>query len=237
MALKIAVCDDTKSDLDAIGAALRTYVDREHIICSITSFDDPTKVLAHSNFDLYFLDIVMPLMDGMALAQKLRELYPGCGIVFITSSADYAVHGYNVEAAAYLLKPLDTEQLELTFRRIFARYAPPTLPLSVEGAPVEVPINAILFMESQLRNTVVYLKNGETMLLRRKLEDIWQQAQVHNAFVRCHKSFVVNLDYVLHMENTFFKLVDGTQIPVSRNARVCSKTAYYQRKVQAGARP
>ncbi|NCB29969.1 MAG: response regulator transcription factor [Clostridia bacterium] len=234
MPLKIAICDDTDCDRDAVGNALHTYVSEEHINCSITAFDSAAKVLACSGFDLYFLDIMMPLMDGMCLAQKLRDLYPDCGIVFITSSADYAVCGYNVDAVGYLLKPLRQGQLHSTFRRVFSRYAPQTLELTIHGSQVDTPISTILFMESQLRNTVIYLKNGDPVFLHQKLEDVWKEAQMHNAFVRCHKSFVVNLDCVLQMENNSFRLIDGTEVPISRSARADSKAAYYRRKMRTG---
>jgi DNA-binding LytR/AlgR family response regulator len=91
-------------------------------------------------------------------------------------------------------------------------------------------------MESQLRHTIVYLKSGDTIVLHKKLEDVWSEARCHKAFARCHKSFVVNLDNAIQLENHAFRLVNGAEIPISRSAYPESKADYYRHKVMAGNR-
>ncbi len=167
MSLKIAVCDDCPADRDAIYGALSAFARSEAAPCSIVCFDSPHRLLSCSEtFDLYLLDIMMPAMTGMELAQTLRNKHPQCGIVFITSSPEFAVQGYTVQAMGYLLKPLREEQFHETFRRVFDLYAPKTLALTINGALVDIPIDSILYMESQLRHTMVFLKSGETIFLR-----------------------------------------------------------------------
>ncbi len=59
---------------------------------------------------------------------------------------------------------------------------------------------------------------------------------MHKAFVRCHKSYVVNLDNAIQLENQTFRLINGSEIPISRSAHPESKAAYYRRKVHMGDR-
>lgn len=238
MLLKIAICDDCEADRDTINSALLAFMSNEIISAyCIFSFDSAYRLLSSPEaFDLYLLDIMMPEMNGMDLAHKLRKNHPQCGIVFITSSSEFAVQGYSVNAIGYLLKPLCEQQIHDTFRRVFDLYAPKTLALTINGSLVDIPIDTILFMESQLRHTMVFLKNGDTIFLRRKLEDVWNEARFHKAFARCHKSFVVNLDHAIQLENQAFRLINGAEIPISRSAHPESKAAYYRRKVQAGNR-
>ncbi len=237
MSLKAAICDDCRADRETVESMLRAFVSSEAIPCSVSCFDSAYRLLASpESFDLYLLDIMMPEMSGMELAQRLRKDHPACGIVFITSSSEFAVQGYNVNAIGYLLKPLVEQQVSETFRRAFDLYAPKTLAFTINGSLVDIPIDTILFMESQLRHTIVYLKSGDTIVLHKKLEDVWSEARCHKAFARCHKSFVVNLDNAIQLENHAFRLVNGAEIPISRSAYPESKADYYRHKVMAGNR-
>ena len=114
--IKVAFCDDDLSVLNEISVLLDQYrVDRNKEI-TYTAFNNPLELMAEiekgMRVDILFLDVIMPGENGIEVAQEIRQYDTNVKIIFLTSSAEFAVQSYTVGAYFYQLKPIWKESFE-----------------------------------------------------------------------------------------------------------------------------
>ena len=122
--MNIAIVDDSESDRQLLQELLIRYFDISGISITIYPFQSGELFLAglsHHSFDLVFLDIFMDEITGMDAAHKLLEAGCDCTIIFLTSSREYALEGYEVGAFRYLLKPLTYDKAGRSIKSLFTR--------------------------------------------------------------------------------------------------------------------
>ena len=110
----VALCDDEAAQRQLTHKLLDSYFSSRGAAAKIWEFPDGQgllNALPDKTFDLYLLDIVMPEMDGIDLGLELRKADQNSVILYLTSSPDFALQGYSVKAASYLLKPIQEEKL------------------------------------------------------------------------------------------------------------------------------
>jgi DNA-binding LytR/AlgR family response regulator len=108
MKLKIAICDDSAEELQKIHDHTKEYAQEHTLDVHITSYSHPDALLLASDqnaFDLYILDIIMPMISGIEVGKHLRKQNPESQIIYVTSSSEYAVNAFAIGAAHYLIKP------------------------------------------------------------------------------------------------------------------------------------
>ena len=106
--IKAAIVDDDSVSLDLICSYLERFSKENNMEIVFSRFEEAISFLEQSHsFDLVFLDIEMPLINGMQAAEKLRETNKSIALIFVTNTAKYAVNGYSVDAVDYLLKPVN----------------------------------------------------------------------------------------------------------------------------------
>ena len=117
MKLKIAVCDDNLNELELIRTLLDIYKSDSIQTFTVKCFESSVELastLRFEKFDIYILDIIMPVMDGLTLAKEIRTFDKAAPIIFLTASPEFAVDSYTVKAFNYLLKPVVKERLSST---------------------------------------------------------------------------------------------------------------------------
>lgn len=113
--LRIAVCDDSPVFLEKAVNLIRHWVDQSGISAEIYSFDNGDDLIdknATMRMDIVFLDIIMPMLNGMDTARELRQKDTAVRIIFLTSSPEFALESYEVKAQGYLLKPVGYEKIK-----------------------------------------------------------------------------------------------------------------------------
>ena len=170
-------------------------------------------------FDLVFLDIFMDEITGMDVAHKLLEAGCDCTIIFLTSSREYALEGYEVGAFRYLLKPLTYDKLEDTLNSFFRKFRVEArkLPLMVERTPLYIPYSDLYYLSSVMRQTEVHL---EKKVLKQSSAINFQKTVApllsDSRFFLCSKGVIVNLQHVSELEKDHFVLNNGEEVPISR---------------------
>ena len=112
--MKIAVCDDDIAELNNICEILNNYFEEKKYDIYISKFGSSVElasIIQKEIFDIYILDIVMPVLSGMNLATEIRSFDKASDIIFLTSSPEFAVESYCVKATDYILKPVDKNRL------------------------------------------------------------------------------------------------------------------------------
>lgn len=211
MQYKIAICDDEPLHIDKIRSILLdeetdNYTKPAILLNAITS---------GKRYDVLFLDIMMPEIDGISLARELRELDEDMLIVFITSKIEFMQTGYEVKAFRYLLK----DQIDTGLPRIWKDIEQELLDRAdtyftyeFERKTYRYPCRDVLYLESNLRRIILHT-NRDTAVLYGKLDDL---AIKYPKFVRIHKSYLVNRRHLRSISAGMVVLSNGDVLPISR---------------------
>ncbi|MEG1682672.1 MAG: LytTR family DNA-binding domain-containing protein [Oscillospiraceae bacterium] len=220
----IAICDDLSADRRALQALLTELIARRRLQASFTAYDSGEALAASGGgFDLIFLDIFMGGLNGMETAKLLRSAGMDTPLVFLTTSPDFAVESYQVEALSYLLKPVTAETLSAVLDRFLREYHPSHVLLQNRLFMADDIVSA----ESQNKTVLLHFKNGATATLSEKL-DVVEAALRGRNFLRCHKSFIVNMDHVRHIEADGFQTTLDSFVPIRQREFAQIRKKYYE---------
>ncbi|MDD3346678.1 LytTR family DNA-binding domain-containing protein [Oscillibacter sp.] len=229
--LQIGICDDSSHDRAALRDTLcdlpgyRRFGDL-HITEYASGEALAMDVEAgRGAFDLLLLDIYMTGMNGMETARELRALGVKTPLVFLTTSPDFALESYDVEAAGYLLKPPNPEKLGRLLEKLLSPPARPRLAVKCAGRRQYCEYDELLYLESSNNVTILHLLDGQQLRCGERLNAL-QAALDDPRFLRCHQSFLVNMDHIKRVEEDFV-LCDGSCIPIRVRSRRELTDAYY----------
>lgn len=212
MNISIAVCDDEPTHIKNINAALPNletdiYTNPKLLLETIRS--------GKKEYDVVFLDIMMPELDGISLARELHEINEDMIIVFVTSKIEFIQTGYEVKAFRYLLKDQISSGLKRIWNDIEIEIALKKNKYFIyefEKQTYRYRYHEILYFESKLRRVSLHTKN-DTGTFYGRLDDIEKGCPF---FVRIHKSFLVNKKHIRSLSADKIILSNGDALPVSR---------------------
>ena len=173
------------------------------------------------NFDLLLIDINMPNMSGMEMAQKLREIDRQVLIIFETSMQQYALQGYTVSAFDFILKPISYERLSACLDRAFSlidKRESKQIVIKAAGAITCVDASEIMFVEIVHHRIIFHTLHGKYNCYG-SLLDVEKQLPP-GEFARANMSYIVNLRYAKKIRNGEV-IIGDTPI---RMTRTCKKT-------------
>lgn len=222
MILRVAIVEDSPSDRRDLERFLKRYEDETGVAVRADTFESAELFLGSYKpaYDVVFLDIILPYMNGMDAAEQLRKLDGEVTIIFVTDMAQYAVRGYKVNALDYFLKPVTYYDLKLRMDRVCAmlghKLAPVVIHIPCEGDKVlsSADVYYIEVMDKQL----TYHTTQGSFETRggglKKLESRLGSA----GFCRCSSSYLVNLKWVTTVAGDTVT-VGGDRLPVSRGMK------------------
>jgi DNA-binding LytR/AlgR family response regulator len=237
--LRIGICDDEAGELERLGALVGDYFRRRGIEASIGAFRSGEELLAKRDqgFDLVFLDVFMEASDGISVAREIRRLDKTCVIVFATNSREHAIRGYGVRALQYLLKPIDASQLDATLDLAVEELssgAAKSIQVQNREGRHRVALDDLAFAESRARVVTLHTRAQGEIAYYDRLDNL-EALCADERFLRCHKSFLVNLDYVYAIVNTRLLMRSGEELPVSMSV-AAAKEAFASRTAGAMSR-
>lgn len=217
---RVVICDDEATSLQINEILTEQILEEEGIEYEITTFDDMrvmTEALSSDDaaFDVLLCDILAVGMNGIQAAKELRRLGERLPIIFISSTAEYALDGYSVSALRYLQKPIDVDKLrEALLEAYQTAQGGGTLSVQVADRFYKIPFSEIEYLESQGRDTdVVTLK--EVIRVHMKFSDMEKKLPA-DMFLRCHRSYIINLAQAADLARYRFLTKKGVEIPVSQ---------------------
>lgn len=217
--LKFAICDDEPYMAQEIADQLSRYMKEKQITSyCVSGFQNGCSLLESGcDFDAIFLDIQMEQPNGLETAKMLRQRGNHSLLIFVTILKECVFDVFEVEAFDYLIKPLDSGHFKRTMdRTIKSLQRREAKSIVVQrGASCEVILlEHILYCEVQGRKIYIHQSGGKITDYYDKLEDLEQR--VDGRFFRCHRSYLVNLEYVRGCNAGQVMLSQGGKIPVSR---------------------
>lgn len=220
--IRVLVCDDELSVRRQIVSYVEKLCARLGAQAQIWTFSDGEQLVAHCDeaVDFAFLDIEMPVMDGLEAARELRRKDSGVCIVFMTNYEKYAIRGYEVGAWRYMLKPLQEEiflrEMEEPFRSAL-RSAGRCFCIKGSNGLYCVEPEQLIYAETLPNHQIAVHTRREVFTAGSSLRALEQQADPAR-FFRCHNAFLINFQYVARIGNEL-SLKDGSVVPISRYRR------------------
>lgn len=235
--IRIAICDDTPMEADYLYELVEGFHSPlPHIPLRAERFASAEAVLealeVGAPFDIYLLDIILPGMDGVALARELVRRAEASRIIFLTNSEDYAIEAFALRAADYLVKPVERSRLYDVLSRLITelgRKMEPTVYLQTPRMAIPVKLSEIVAVEV-MGHTLRYLLTGgreyNSKALRISFEQATEELMADARFLRPHRSYIVNLAHVEKLGKYQFHMAGGAVVPISRLRFTEVKQAY-----------
>lgn len=230
--MKIVVVDDNATEQKRTLSLVLEYFGEHKIVHSglmsfASALDLLTYLETHPGFDLYLLDIYMPGINGIELAREIRKKDQGCMIVFITSSCDFALASYEVEALQYILKPFEKEKLFQVMDRCMRMKEQKSheILLKTDNGYRKIQTEQILFVEAAHHFQNFYLEK-EVVSTRMNCAQVEQLLAQEPQFARCHQSYLVNLDKIEWIEKNVIHMLNGDSLEISRRTGPSFKKRY-----------
>lgn len=218
--IRVCIVEDEQDQADLLKEYINKYGNARQNQFSITHLSDGIDLVDDydGQFDIILLDIQMKHMDGMAAAEKIRQIDSDVIIIFITSTVQYAVQGYAVDALGYVLKPVPYTQFEQLFdkaiTRVQARKQHVYVKVSVDDKQIRIDCNDIFYIESQRNNVIIHCKDNDYVTLG-PLKKFDEMLVVHG-FSKCHNAYLINLSMVSAVQKEEVILTNKTSLPISR---------------------
>ena len=224
--MRIAICDDEKIMRDRLRVCINRYDGK---LCCDEYKSGLDLLQSKENYDIIFLDIEMPGIDGMETAKDLRKRNCDARIVFLTSHLEHIQNAFKVRAFRFLSKPVDQEELNETLRETQAEMmSSESIVVSRKGSIDNIPLDKILYFESFGDGSYIYDTDGNVYECSVQLKE-WDRQLCEKGFFKIHKSYIVSLAYVNHIENNQLFL-NGVQqsFTISRRNLTGFREAYIQ---------
>lgn len=235
--MRIAVCDDEKLYLEKIQTLIKKFsLTKQELSFSIFVFSSANELLnftfEHGGFDLYILDIIMPEIDGIQLASALRKSGDDGMIIYLTTSPDFAVDSYSVDAFHYLLKPIDDASFLQCLNKAadyFARLQTNAVAIKTSNSIRMIPVRNICYAE-RVKRLICYHINDGSVINSATFNGTFQCAVTplleHRENLLVGSSFVVNLRHVTEITRHDLIISGGHKIAIPRGKYDAYKTEW-----------
>lgn len=217
--MKIAVCEDEISNAQALAALVEKFMIKNEVEFKIDLFLSGEELLSkNADYDLIFLDCVLPGKNGLELAKELRRQGKKSTIVFVTAFADFVFESFEVGTFRYILKPISEKKINKVlcdFLNGFKEEKYINIPTARKDNIVN--INQIIYIESDGKYSIVRLSNNNFYKSIKPISFYQQEiAEVFGSFFRTHRRFIVNMDYIEKINGNIIVFSNGENAEISR---------------------
>ncbi len=240
--IQIAVCDDNIDELSNMIHLINQYRSSKHLNCEYTVFTNGFELISTlekgKQFDIYCLDIIMPGFTGIDVAKEIRNFDKNAPILFFTSSSEFALESYSVKAINYVLKPISKEKLFFTFDEVMEHIKVEendnaVIVKSNEGIQ-KILISNLVFAEVIGRNVLYHLLSGKVIECLESFSAVCENLLKYGRFIKTHRSYIVNMQYVDTIENQKLTLQTLSTIPIAQGKAREIKQQYLAYQMEGG---
>ncbi len=200
--MRILICDAEHMISEQVTQYLQEYfLSKKYEMPELVTFSDGNALLADTGRkDIVFLDTELPGFDGIEAGRELKKAAPNVLLFIISSDMQYLDDAMRMNAYRYLSKPLDKNRLFENMEDAMKSYYLLNSAITIEnkGVVTTIPEADIIFIEAQLRTTVVHTVSGRYSA--EKTIHSWTKTLHSGSFFQTHKSYIVNMKYVLQFD-------------------------------------
>jgi two-component system LytT family response regulator len=232
------IVDDEPKAIQSLSWELSNYSDQIKVIATFNNPEKALLYLAENNIDCLFLDIEMPTMDGFQFLNKLKSR--DFAVVITTAYNEYAIKALKKDALDYLLKPIDSDDLEETIakvkkhrsraldsnkiEKVLLRFNEKLntkkIAINTDGKLIFLETKEILYIVSDGNYSTFHTTNNKKIVVTKKLKEI-NTLLPNEIFFRVHNSYIINLTKVKEFFKTdsYVIIENNHKIPVSRQKK------------------
>lgn len=225
--IKLVLCDDNSSDLEALRISADNYINRHGFDGETVCFTSPEEVLRFSENSgerdavVYLLDVIMPETDGIALGKRIRERDKSAAVIYISSSQEYLLDAFSVRAFSYLLKPFSEEKLfsELDECLSKVKVQPQKLSIKTADGIVLLALSEIIAVEYLDHRLIFHLAESQKIesAYRKQSFDIQAKELLETgAFLKIAASYLLNYQNIQGIKADEFIMSDGSKYKITR---------------------
>ncbi len=214
--INIAVVEDDANDAKLLVDCIERYSRERGEQMSVAKFSSAqTFLVVCKKFDIVFMDIELPDMDGMTAAEQMRQDNDAIVLIFVTNMVQFAVRGYAVDALDFIVKPVIYEDFIIKLRKAVLRVCGSgsyEIMINLLGDGIKrIPVSDIRYVEV-IGHTLSYHADGvyQTYGTLKNSEEL-----LGSGFVRCNNCYLVNLRYVTAVKG-YSVYVDGEELKISQ---------------------
>ena len=217
--MKIALVDDEQECLDEMAQLCSDFGVQHHCqmeTISFTSGEAFLNAFENGGFSVVFMDIYMSGMDGVAAAQKMRNLDSRCILVFLTSTTEFMPDAFSCHAFEYITKPFSPQRVQKILTDILEVLPSSSQYIEVvcSRKTIQVSIDKIISVTTDAHYLDIGLSDGEKLRCRMTMREFMGRIEVDTRFILVNKGITVNADYILAFEDNCCILENGVQYPI-----------------------
>lgn len=238
--MRIAVCDDEERELIHLSELITKYQNEcgesvQGRKLESTVFCNPVELLNEIEkgvrFDVLFLDVMMPGENGINVAKEIRKYDSNMKIIFLTSSAEFAVESYTVGAYFYQMKPIGEKNFFMLMDTVIKdceREQAISLIIRSKSGIARIDLNKLEYCEVIGRTLLFHLENGEVLESTGSLDKLCSELKQYKNFMRPHRSFLVNMEYIRNISSRTISMNCQSEIPVPHGKYSDIKNLYLE---------
>ena len=233
MKIKAIIIDDEKMARSLLKGMLEEYCNDVEVLETCIDLPSGVKAIRKLKPNLVFLDIEMPRYSGLELLDFFEDTEINFSIIFTTAYNQYAIQAFKTSAIDYLLKPIDPEELKSAIERFARKQSNPfngiiqvseqlkkesKIAIPDGNNLIMIAPSEILYLKADNSYTQILLTSGKKMVTSRFLKNFEESLKEYNQFFRCHKSYIINTEYIVSYSKSdggTVTLQNQIEIPVS----------------------
>ena len=221
--LRVAACDDEPELLEIYARYIAECFAYHNITATVERFSDPLflkRTMEQTTYDLLFLDIDMPKVDGITLAKELRRTGNNVDIIYISSKEELVFKVFDIQPYSFIRKNRFFEEIAGVVRSyVETHQGGNRRHLIIEqkqGDILTLDLNQTLYFEGDGKNQKAYLfRSDRPITVKSSMREL-EEALNDQGFIRIHKGFLVNYQYIDTITGTSVLLTSGQELPLSR---------------------
>ena len=217
--LELIACDDDSTITDFISFFVMKNFKGLYNVATVNSCHELIGMVEIKNHvpDALIMDINLKDGNGIETVQYLQRHYPGIKVIYLTGNIQYATEIFKTNPAYFLVKPIRENELIDAISKVTREIETTKADMvfvRTGGSEIVLDRKKIMYLESCGRKLVLVMEHGERYEIYEKIDNI--QERLGGTFVRSHKSYLINMRYIVERTNYGFCLSDGTHLPISK---------------------
>ncbi len=218
---KIGICDDEEIILNNVTELIIDKLNKIECCYDLTKFTNPLHIInSHfeSNFDIVFLDIDMPVLNGIEVAQAIKINNPNTFIIFITGKDELVFESFKVQPFRFIRKSKLKDEISEAILEAYKLLQVNSYKVNfmIENVKYDIDINGILYIESSRNYITINTINNKKFKYKDSINKKAKELEKYG-FIRTHVAYLVNQKYIQRIENNDVIIKTYEKIPISRS--------------------
>lgn len=231
--IKVAFCDDDPNILKEMSTLIEKYSELRGLEIIYATFGSPLEMLEEigkgMRWDILFLDVLMPGQNGIDVAKEIRQYDTDIKIVFLTSSAEFAVESYTVSAYFYQMKPIGGEnffKLMDSVTAVCERERQDSFLLFAKSGIRRIELERLEYCEVMGRTLLFHMEAGDVFESAGGMGELCEKLLPYGNFLHPHRSYLVNMEYIQSISYKTIVMNCGVNVPIPHGKYSVIKETY-----------